>query len=253
MIRRPPRSTLFPYTTLFRSGSDQPAKLDSAAQRLGLQILKVEAQQGEAATLNGRVIPSVSAWAFGGPKKGEISDLFDAEDGYYLARLDSIAPGGDPKFENVRGEVVARLTRERALDRLQPQAQQLAQTAAQSTLEAAAQARQIQVTQSPLFTRGGNVPGLGQLTRATGAAFGLPVGAVSAPIRTEDAIFVMRVDRRVNADRKAFDAQKATQRQRQLQELRQQMVQQFMQDLRKSANIEDHRERINAMARRDAT
>src|SRR2546422_10136944 len=24
MIRRPPRSTLFPYTTLFRSGSEQP-------------------------------------------------------------------------------------------------------------------------------------------------------------------------------------------------------------------------------------
>src|SRR3712207_8033451 len=25
MIRRPPRSTLFPYTTLFRSGEDRPA------------------------------------------------------------------------------------------------------------------------------------------------------------------------------------------------------------------------------------
>src|SRR3712207_8185091 len=26
MIRRPPRSTLFPYTTLFRSGSDRPVR-----------------------------------------------------------------------------------------------------------------------------------------------------------------------------------------------------------------------------------
>ena len=63
------------------AGSDQPAKLDTAAHRLGLQIVKVVAEQGEPATLNGRVIPSVSAWAFGGPKKGEISDLFDAETG----------------------------------------------------------------------------------------------------------------------------------------------------------------------------
>src|SRR5256885_12378925 len=34
MIRRPPRSTLFPYTTLFRSGNDAPAHAapdDSAA------------------------------------------------------------------------------------------------------------------------------------------------------------------------------------------------------------------------------
>jgi peptidyl-prolyl cis-trans isomerase D len=233
------------------AGSDQPAKLDTAAQRLGLQTLKVEAQEGEAATQNGRTIPSVSAWAFGGAKKGEISDLFDAEDGYYLARLDSIAPGGEPRFENVRGEVLARLTRERALDRLQPQAQQLAQAATQPTLDAAAQARQLAVAQSPMFTRAGNVPGLGQLTRATGAAFGLPVGAVSAPVRTDDAIFVMRVDRRVNADRKAWENQKNAQRQRVLQELRQQVVQQFMLDLRKSAKIEDHRDRINALARRD--
>src|SRR3712207_7033390 len=32
MIRRPPRSTLFPYTTLFRSGADRPEQ--SAAERV---------------------------------------------------------------------------------------------------------------------------------------------------------------------------------------------------------------------------
>src|SRR5438477_5320616 len=30
MIRRPPRSTLFPYTTLFRSGTADPAKVRKA-------------------------------------------------------------------------------------------------------------------------------------------------------------------------------------------------------------------------------
>src|SRR5689334_24800063 len=29
MIRRPPRSTLFPYTTLFRSGQPQPDRVDA--------------------------------------------------------------------------------------------------------------------------------------------------------------------------------------------------------------------------------
>src|SRR2546427_6969089 len=37
MIRRPPRSTLFPYTTLFRSGAHQVADMDHAAQ-LALRI-----------------------------------------------------------------------------------------------------------------------------------------------------------------------------------------------------------------------
>jgi peptidyl-prolyl cis-trans isomerase D len=235
------------------AGSDQPAKLDTAAQRLNLQVVKVVAQEGEPAVWNGRVIPSVSAWAFDGRKKGEISDLFDAEDGYYLARLDSIAPGGEPKFETSRAEVVARLTYERALDRLMLQAEQLAKAAAQSSLEGAARERGLTVAQTGMFARASNVPGLGQLSRATGAAFGLPVGAVSTPIRTDEAVLVMRPDRRVNADRTKWEAQRAAQRQRQLQEQRQQVVQQFMQDLRKSAKVEDHRARINAAARRDAS
>jgi peptidyl-prolyl cis-trans isomerase D len=235
------------------AGSDQPARLDSAARQLGLSVTKVVAEEGQPAVSNGRVVPSVSAWAFDGRRPGEISDLFDAEDGYYLARLDSIAPGGEPRFETARRDVVARLTLERALDRLQPQADQLARAAAQSSLETAAGQRQLQVAQTNMFTRGASVPGLGQLSRATGAAFGLPVGSVSAPVRTEDAMFVLRTDRRSNADRKAWEAQRTTQRQRQLQEMRQQVVQQFMQDLRRSANVEDHRTEINAQARRQET
>jgi hypothetical protein len=235
------------------AGSDRPTMLDTAAKRLNLHVMKVIAQEGEPATHNGRTIPSVSAWAFDGRKKGEISDLFDAEDGYYLARLDSIAPGGEPKFETSRPEVVARLTYERALARLMPQAEQLAKAAAQSSLEAAARERGREVARSGMFTRASNVAGLGQLSRASGAAFGLPVAAVSAPVRTDEAIFVIRADRRVNADRAKWEAQRTAQRQRQLQELRQQVVQQFMQDLRRSAKVEDHRARINAAARRDAS
>src|SRR5258708_31548733 len=48
MIRRPPRSTLFPYTTLFRSGMDlQAAK--------PLWWLKIDAQSKDAATRDAAV------------------------------------------------------------------------------------------------------------------------------------------------------------------------------------------------------
>src|SRR5258705_6148032 len=40
MIRRPPRSTLFPYTTLFRSRTAHPA-FDKAAHYLGMQVIRV--------------------------------------------------------------------------------------------------------------------------------------------------------------------------------------------------------------------
>src|SRR2546426_5212475 len=50
MIRRPPRSTLFPYTTLFRSDDfsrrDTPAKTASETQALRLSQIGFAAAQG---------------------------------------------------------------------------------------------------------------------------------------------------------------------------------------------------------------
>src|SRR3712207_6876738 len=41
MIRRPPRSTLFPYTTLFRSKyNERRAECEEAARRLGVRALR---------------------------------------------------------------------------------------------------------------------------------------------------------------------------------------------------------------------
>src|SRR3712207_7742000 len=46
MIRRPPRSTLFPYTTLFRSGlAGQDLVLDRDVDRVGLDSRQVEVDQ----------------------------------------------------------------------------------------------------------------------------------------------------------------------------------------------------------------
>src|SRR5258707_7131720 len=38
MIRRPPRSTLFPYTTLFRSGQARDSDVPAGARRDGQQV-----------------------------------------------------------------------------------------------------------------------------------------------------------------------------------------------------------------------
>ena len=62
----------------------------------------------------------------------------------------------------------------------------------------------------------------------------------------------MRVDRRVDASRDAFEAQKALQRanaQRVLQEAR---IREFMEGLRKNADIKDRRRQLNAAARSQA-
>src|SRR3712207_7856770 len=48
MIRRPPRSTLFPYTTLFRSGADEPVAL---LQTVNLDVDRVQDRKAVAGVL----------------------------------------------------------------------------------------------------------------------------------------------------------------------------------------------------------
>jgi peptidyl-prolyl cis-trans isomerase D len=206
--------------------------------------------EGEPLTLNGRYVPSVSAWAFGGAQVGETSELFDDENGYYLARLDSIMPGGKPAFEATKDEIREAVVREKKLQQLLPRARALASAAATSSLDQAARSQGFTVQKSDMFNRISPAPGLGRLNQAIGAAFTLPVGAVSAPIQTDDAVYVMRVDRRVNADRAAFEAQKKAQREQLEQGLREQRVRDFLENLRKEAKVEDNRAEINAAARR---
>lgn len=233
------------------ASATDPAKFDEAAKTLKLTPFTVTAIEDQPAMHDGKYVPSVSAWAFDGARPGETSDLFDAEDGYYLARLDTLVQGGT-SFEAVKSDVKARLARERAIERIVPAASQLAQAAKATSLEAAAAKAGMTVTKTGMTTRGGAVSAFGSLGEAIGAAFALPVNTVSAPVRQSDGVFVIRVDATKPSDKAAFEARKNELRAGRLQALRQQRVQNFLDDLRKSANIKDKRKDINAQLRRQS-
>lgn len=231
--------------------SEDPTKFDAAAKKLALTPIRVVAIEDQPAQAGGRIIPSVSAWAFSGTRSGEASDLYDDENGYYVARLDSLHVGSkDASFDAVKEDVRARVATEHELDALAKQASDFVASIGSGTLESAAAARKFTVEHSPVFNRSTFVPGVGQVNQAIGTAFGLPVGATSQPVRTDNAIIVLRVDRRVNADSVAWAAQKSIQRQQRLGGMRQQAVQLYLQDLRESAKLDDRRKAINAATRR---
>lgn len=234
------------------ASSDDPRKFDDAVRRFGLRPVRAQVVEGEPLNAQGRYVPSVSAWAFSGVRVGETSELFDAPEAYYLARLDSLTPGGPQALSAVREEVRGRILREKKLQALVPRAAQLAQAARGATLESAAQAQGLTVERTDRFARGGLVPGLGQFTEAVGAAFAVPQGSVTAPVVSRDGVYVLRVDRRVAADKGAWQAQKAQQRAALTPELRQERVREFLTGLREGAKIEDHRPEIEAAARRQS-
>jgi peptidyl-prolyl cis-trans isomerase D len=232
------------------ASTDQPAKFDEAARILQIPVIKTPVVEGNAVTVNGQFIPSVGPWAFQGAKPGETSELFDAEDGYYLARLDSLTPGGTQSLDQAKQDIRTYLLRQKKVDALLPQARNFAKVAAASSLEGASKLMNMQVVSTKPFTRVTGVPELAQAPEAVGAAFTLPLKTVSEPIRSTGAVVVERVDSRTPANRAAFEAQKDALRSQALNQLRQQRVREFLTNLRAIAKVDDKRKQIEASARR---
>ena len=231
------------------ASSDNPAVLDQASKSLGLPIRRAAVLETEALTIDGKFVPSIGPWAFQGVKVGETSELFDGDDGFYLGRLDSLTKGGIPSLEAATPEIRAVLAIQKKLDKLMPRAEQFAAQAAKTSLEAAASGAGLTVQKSEPFTRVGGATGIGRLNQAVGAAFSLPIGKVSAPIRVYDGIFVERVDSRTLSDKAEWEKQKATQRASLTQQLRQARVREYLTNLRESAKVEDKRKEIEAAQR----
>jgi len=232
--------------------TDKPGLFDEVAKAGGLTESKVNVTEGQPLVWDGRDVPSVSAWAFTA-KVGETSDLLDSPGAYYLARLDSVRPGGKPTVALMHDQIRQQLVHDKKLDLLIPRARQLsAAVAGGKTLAEAAHDAGLTVQTTGMFTRATPVAGLGQATEAVGAAFGLPVGAVSEPVKSEDGVFVLQVNHRVQADKQAWQAQKKTQRDQVTQALRRQRVQEFLASLRQNANVEDHRKDIERASRAGA-
>ncbi|MGQ0646721.1 MAG: peptidyl-prolyl cis-trans isomerase [Gemmatimonadaceae bacterium] len=233
------------------ANADRPERLDSAARALGLTLERVTAFEGDPVmSSSGRPVPSVSAWAFSGSRPGEVSDLYDSEDVYAIARLDSLVEGGVPPFEQAKGDIRRILIGRKKAEQLLPRASAFATEAAGAGgLDGAAKARDMTVSKTELFTRPQFVPGLGRFNEAVGASFTLPVGAVSKPVVTDQGVFVLRVDRRVPADSVAWHAQKDTQRRDAISAIQQLRVRTFLSEIRKGADVDDRRKELNASAR----
>ena len=234
------------------ANQQDPKLFDAAAKSLGLTAASVVAIEKEPLNFAGRVVPSVSAWAFSGAQIGETSDLFDSPDAYYVARLDSLSTGGAQPLAAVRDDIRRRLTRERRIEKLRPMAVEIMNTAKGSTLEAAAAARKLTMETSQSFTRVDPVPGLGQFNQAVGASFTIPVGQVGGPVTAADGLAIIRVNRRAETVRATFESQKSQQRGQLTQSMRQQRVEEYMGSLRESVKIQDHRAKVNAQLRKQS-
>ena len=235
------------------ASAETPDKFDAAVKTLGLKTFTTEVTEGQPLVYLGAPIPSVSAWAFQATKPGGSSDLYDDGAGYYLARLDGLTPGGTPTLDVAKNDIRQLLARKKAVQNVVDPARKFAIAASAGSMAQAGQVLHTQVIKTDAFTRVSGLPTVPSSGRIVGAAFALPVGTVSEPIVTDEAVYDITVDRRVDADRKTFEAAKDQLRGQYLNSMQQGRIQEFNANLRTAAKIIDRRKEIEASLRRSSS
>ncbi|HET8714115.1 MAG TPA: peptidylprolyl isomerase, partial [Gemmatimonadales bacterium] len=230
--------------TLERQAAERtgPYVLDSAAKRLGITVSpSYQVTEGQRFNIGRYVIPDVSVWAFEAPI-GETSPVIEGQRGFYVFQLDSVAEGGVPPLEEIRGKVTAlvRLERQNALAQRRADSL-LAVLKDAPDLQAAATARGLSVERIGPFTRLRPQGYLAGQPVVIGAAFGLRVGERSGVVKGDNGYFIIESQARKLADSTAWLAQRDQQRAQLRQALQQARIQQYLEGVRAKAKITDRR------------
>jgi len=186
-------------------------------------------------------LPEIGLWAHR-QKSGTLSRVLSANHAWFLVEVGEFKPEGPAPLEQVKKRVQSDVVRERQLDVLKPRVDALvARVRGGTPLEVAAQMDSLKVNSTPQVTRAMGVPGLGRDPDVLAAAFKLPVGQVSDPIRSPRGWVLLRVDEHTPLDWSGFDAKKELLRQRSLASKGNQLMTEFLQELRAKAKIVDYR------------
>jgi peptidyl-prolyl cis-trans isomerase D len=228
-----------------RNGIDRAARAVGATLRQGVTVSE------EMPVIPG-VGPALEAlnWARGevsDPEAGPhpVSDVFATDQAVYVVRLEGYQPKGSLSLAEATPQIRAKLVLEKKREQAAAAGRQiLAAVRGGKTLQQAADDKGLTVQQAGPFTRVAPNPVFGQANAAIGAAFGTPVGQISQPVTTTSGVFLIRPTARTQADRRAFDAQKAQLRQVSTYQRQQAIYQAWVESARKNAEIKDNRDKL---------
>jgi len=216
-----------------------PAALDTVSRALNLPIGPTgPVQQGSQLQLGLAVIPEAGTWAFQA-KVGEISPIIETSNGYFLFRLDSLAPEGIPPVDNIRGAVTVSVMQDKKVGMARTLAAEYIKRVKEgSTMAQAAAALNVPYQELGPFTRIQTpVPN----PVLTGTIFSLPVGQVSNVLDTDDGLYVVKVMERTRADSAAFIKDLDQLRTDAIRRARQDRARNFLEALQAQAKVVDKR------------
>ncbi len=236
---------------LYAADQDYATALDTVASILGIEVRTAEPLvEGARVRVDGSMVPDAAVWAFDA-LEGETSHVIESREAYYVFRLDSLEAAGVRRLDEVRETVTFEATLAKKWDKAEELARAVdADLRAGLSLEDAARKHGLNPVDLPAFTRLVPNPALGEAPRVIGAAFGLEVGEISGPVRSQQAIFFVQPTARQTADSSTFEEGIDAYRDRVLIAARQVRVQLALNWIRENADVDDLRREVAQALRR---
>jgi parvulin-like peptidyl-prolyl isomerase len=215
--------------------------LDSAAEAAGLTVSRAGGVSADGIVPGLAAIPRVADFALHN-EVGTVSRVYETNSGSYVLEVAAIHDPGVPALDVVRERVRQDVLAERRFAAAREIADRISEAvAAGDSLGAAAEAEGLSTTAATPFTRQSGIPGLGRDPDVIAAAFTLPEGEASLPVRGARGWVILRVDEKIPVDETAFATQAPQIRQNLLGIKQSQIYNAWMEGLRTKAKVEDYR------------
>ena len=171
----------------------KPADLDTVGPHNGLKVQESGYVTRDEPIMAIGPSPEIAAEIFS-LGDGQVSPAERTQRGFAFLTVTGKQAPHVPKVDEVRDKVRDDLMKQKAFEIAQQKATQVAEAAkGGGDLQKAAKAAGLEVKTTELIARDSPIPDVGISSQVDAVAFALPVGAISQPIKTDNAMVVVRV------------------------------------------------------------
>jgi len=214
---------------------------DKEAKMLKYKVIESGAFTEEAGVIPGLGLNrSLIKFIFNG-SIGDISEVYKVAAGYVVCTITSSEKAGFRPFEELKETIKSQVIREKKVEKAMKIAANLKKEINGDFNVAYNVYPQATVALGVTFTPGGTIPSLGREYGLLNYGVDGKVGVISDPVKGTRGAFIVKITNRTQFDENAYAVQRNIIRDNLIQFRKQRLISEWMQKIRKEADIEDNR------------
>lgn len=174
----------------------------------------------------------------------DISDAIKVSNGYVVAKISEVKERSVKPLETVKNQIKPIVLREKRFEKARQEAENIKSKIGNDLTKASEINPKIQVRTTGSFSARGPVPIVGNDYAFIAEAQKLPLNKISDPLKGQKGYYLLKVLERTPFDSSAFDIQQSSLRTQILQQKKNTFFNEWLSELRKSADIVDNRNRF---------